>query len=513
MNPTGLAATSSAVPTARSLFKNILHGSGLYSIAQLLPTATSLLLVPITTRYLTRSDYGIQDLLSQVSMVISALLGWYFSLALGFFYFEAEPEGRHRVVGTTVIGSTMLGVIACLICYPAAGLLSSAVFPHLNAAPYLKLVFLMMPPSFAGDALLTWLRVANKPVMYVAACVMRAVTTVVCTIWFVGLLKMHVWGVLYSTTASFSLTVLLLGAYWLLQERVAFDLGLFWRIARYAMPLGLSGLAMFVLHFGDSFILPHFRPYDDLGIYRLAYKIAMLVSLVYGAFGTYWNAQVFNIMRREDADTVFARLFTYVMLVISYFSVALIAGARPTLHVIAGPAFQGAAALVPVLVIAYYLRSISEFMRSLFLAAGRPGLDAAAAWAGAAVCIGGYAALIPKFGIWGAAYATLIAFGALAVISIVWAYRVQPYRVEGARLAKVGIAWAAAVGAWALIPAASFSAQALSAGISLAVFPAVLGILRFVTPGELETARAGVQRASRVARSVLGTLRAQASTI
>ncbi len=489
-----MSSAEPAVPSAHSLFKNILHGSSLYSIAQLLPTLASLLLVPITTRFLTRADYGIQDLLSQVSVVLSALMGWYFSLALGYFYFDAEPSLRYRVVGTSVIGSTALGALACLICYPLAGLLNSAVFPHIAATPYLQLMFLLMPPTFACDALLTWLRVSNRPGFYVAACVVRAVITLACTVAFVGFMRLHIWGVLYSTTASLLITTALLGIHWLLSEGPAFNFELFIRIARYALPLGMSGLAMFILHFGDSFILPHFRPYDDLGVYRLAYKVAMLVSMIYGAFGTYWNAQVFQIMRRDDANTVFARLFTYVMLGISFSSLALIVCARPVLSKLAGPAFQDAAVLVPVLVIAYYLRSISEFMRSLFLAAGRPSLDAVTTWLGAAVCIGGYAALIPRFGVWGAAYATLIAFGVLAVIATVWAYRLRPYRVEGIRLAKIGAASAAAVGAWFLFRGTSFSILVLSAVTSLAAFPIALWLLRFPTPGELTMAYAGWQK-------------------
>jgi len=491
-----MSAAQGSEPSARSLFKSILQGSSLYSIAQVLPTATSLILVPVTTRFLTRADYGIQDLLSQVAIVLAALTGWYFSVALGYFYFQADPADRHRVVGTSVLGTTMLGLAACAICYPLAGTFSTAIFPHIPATAYLRLMFLLMPLSFASDSLLTWLRVVDRPGTYVAISALRAITTIVCTIWFVGILKLHIWGVLYSTTASLLLSTIVLGVLWLLSQRPAFDPALFVRIAKYAIPLGLSGIAMFIVHFGDSFILPHFRPYDDLGIYRLAYKIAMMISMIYGAFATYWGAQVFQVMRREDADTVFARLFTYVMLGISFCSLGIVVCARPALGKLAGPAFQDAWVLVPVLVAAYFVRCISEFMRSLFLAVGRPSLDAATTWIGAAVCLGGYAALIPKFGVWGAAYATLIAFGALAVVATVWTYRLRPYRVEGGRLAKIAVALGMSIAVWLLFRGwQSFGGLLLAATVALATFPAVLWVLRFPTPGELTLAYETFRRA------------------
>ena len=493
-----MASVQPDVPSTRSLFANIVKGSSLYSIVQILPPVVSLILVPITTRFLTKTDYGIQDLLSQVVMVVSALLGGYFGLSLGYFYYEAEPPARHKVVGTSVVGSLLLGSIACLVCFPFAGFLSRMVFPQIEAAPYLRLMFLLLPASFLLDALMSWLRVANQQAAYVLGSVLRAALTVICTVVFVAALKLHVWGVLYSTTIALMISAAVLGIYWLYSEGIAFDRVLFSRIARYAIPLGVSGMAMFILHFGDSFILPHYRSYDDLGLYRLAYKIAMLVSTIYGAFALYWNSQVFQIMRREDADVVFARVFTYVTLGTSFASLFLIVCARPALRQIAGRDFQDSAALVPILVIAYFLRSISEFMRALFLAEGKPGYEAATTWMGAVTCLACYALFIPRFGVWGAASATLGAFAVLLIISMVWTYRLRPYRLEGRRLAQIGIACALGGGAWLLLKGPSFGSLVLAAAVALALFPASLWLLRFPTPGELSTARSALQRGLRL---------------
>lgn len=492
-----MASVQSDPASSRSLFKHIAQGSGLYSIVQVLPPLVSLILVPITTRVLTRADYGVQDLLSQVIVVISMLLGAYLGTSLGYFYYEAEPARRKQVVGTSILGSLSLGLLAGVICFPFAGRISDLVFPQLSAAPYLRLLFVLLPASFLIDALLSWLRVANRPGVFVLGSILRAGLTVAATIFFLGFLKLHVWGVLYSTTVALLVTTAVLVIYWLLSEGPAFDRALFVRMLRFSFPLAMGGLAMFILHFGDSFVLPHFRPYGDLGLYRLAYKVAMLVSAAYGAFGMYWYAQVFQIMRRQDAHVVFARLITYVLLGVSYFSLCLIVCARPALRKIAGPAFQDCASLIPLLVIAYFLRSIGDFMRGLFLFEGRPGYDAILTWTGAAVCIGGYALLIPPYGVWGAEYATLAAFAILAIISIIWTYRLHPYRVEAARLVKIGIASAAASACWAMLRGPSFPRLLVAAAAALIAFPLLLWILRFPTPGEIETGREVIRRGRR----------------
>jgi O-antigen/teichoic acid export membrane protein len=282
--------------------------------------------------------------------------------------------------------------------------------------------------------------------------------------------------------------------------RPVFNFRIFIRMAKYAIPLGFGGIATFIINVGDRFFLPHYRPLADLGTYVLAYKIGMLMSFIYGSFAAYWSAQVFHIMRRDDSDRVFARMFTYVILALSSSAVGLIVCARPALRIMVAPAFQSAAALVPVIVLAYYVRSVGDFLRSLFLVAGRPGYDAVTNWLGSLVCLASYCLLIPKFGIWGAAYATVIAFSVITAISAAWVYRIWPYRVEAGRLAKVGVALAAAILPSMAAPVSSLVAQIGLAAASLAVFPAVLWILRFPTPGEVDHGLAALRSTVRRVR-------------
>ena len=492
-----------------SLFGEILRSSSLYSLAFFAPTVAGMLLLPVTTRGLTRADYAITDLLTQVSSVLTILLGMNFSAALGYFYFAAQPgEPRRLVVGTSILGSAALGAAAWIFCWPFTSVMSRLVFPGVDAGPYLHMVFFFMLPGFALEALSSWLRVENRATMLVAVSLFRVAATIVGTVALVGLLRMRVWGVINTTVASAVLTLLVLLFFWLrTMGWPAFDGRLFLRMLRFALPLGLGMMAMFVLNFGDRFILPHYRPLADLGLYTLAYKIGMLLSAVYGSFHVYWSAQMFQIMKREDAETVFPRVFTYVILSISFCALALIVCARPTLRILAAPTYQGAAPLVPLIVVAYYFRSVGEFVRGLFLVAGRPGCDAICNWMGAAICLAGYLLLIPRYGIWGAAIATALAFAAIGAVSVLWSYRVAPYRVEPRRLVKIGIAMAVAITPYCLLRATSLPAQFGSAVLSLALFALVLWLSRFPTPVELKAGRAALGKLFQAGRKRGGMLR------
>lgn len=266
-------------------------------------------------------------------------------------------------------------------------------------------------------------------------------------------------------------------------------------MAKFSAPIGVGGLAMFCTNFGDRLILPRYVSMADVGLYSLAYKIGMLASLAYGSFHTYWGSQIFGIMKRDDADAMFARLLTYVFGGIGLTCLGLIVFAKPAIHLLAHRDYSAAAALVPIIATAYGIRSLGDFFRSRYYLAGHPGYDAIANWLGAGLCLGGYLLWIPRFGVWGAASATVVAFCMVLAVTLVWTFRLRPYLVEPWRLAKIALALTAMLGAFVALPVASLAGQIAFGTLLVAGYPGLLWLFGFPTPAEREAVRMAIRRA------------------
>jgi O-antigen/teichoic acid export membrane protein len=81
--------------------------------------------------------------------------------------------------------------------------------------------------------------------------------------------------------------------------------------------------------------------------------------------------------------------------------------------------------LLPVLVFGYFLREVGDFFNSMLLIGIGSGLVGRIALAGAVLNMALNAALIPHFGIWGAAWATFGTWAAYCAIAWVFAWRVH----------------------------------------------------------------------------------------
>jgi O-antigen/teichoic acid export membrane protein len=471
-----------------SAFRALLKGTALYSVALFgQRLATIFLLLPFNSRLLSKSDFGVLELIEQVMMVVSILLASQIA-ALGYFYFEKDDQkARDGVAATTMIGSGILGGAAGLVGLLFVNPIIRLVFGEkADMGLALAICFVCMGFSFVVEAVLGWVRIVDRPVIYGVATLIRTGVVVFATLLLVAWFRLGVLGVIISSNLAIVCTAIFLSIYFFRRVRVSFDRRLFFRMMRFALPMIAGSIAMFVLHFGDRFILPHYRTFSELGVYGVAYKIGMVISFAYGSFHVYWAAKVFEFVRRDDANIFVPRVATYLIVALSFGTLALIVFCRPVVYILTTSKFEEAAYLAPILICAYYVRSIAEFFRCFFLVEGKPGYESACSWIGAVTCLAAYFLLIPPYGMWGAAIATAIAFAVMAAVSIVWSTRLRHYAWETRRIFKVVLILTVLVAFHLYLPALPVTWEIVRGSVFVAAFPILIWVLRVPLAGEIK---------------------------
>jgi O-antigen/teichoic acid export membrane protein len=475
--------------SSRQLFRRLLTSTGLYGIAIIAQRLASIVLIPVNTRFLSPSDFGILDLIEQTGMLASVLLGANFSQALSYFYFQQKTaEDRDNVVATTLAGSLVLTAAGSALAALAALQFGAWLAPDPRLPAYLACSLGLLPIYAVLEGLFAWTRAVDRPSLFLTGSLLRLATSVITTIALVALFHWGVLGVLASSAIASLLVVTILGTVWWRQaagRRIRRE----WirPMLAFALPTGLGWIALFVINFGDRFLLPQYRPLSELGLYALSYKIGMLVSVVHGTFHTYWYTQSYSILKRDDARPVFARLVTHLLVVLLWVALTLSVGAHSVLRVLSQPAFHGAATLVPLIAFTYVIRAMGDHFRMILLSQGRTGLEAWFLSIGAVICAAGYLVAIPRYGAPGAVVATLVSFLVIGILSIVWAYRFWPYYLETNRIIKAIVIAALLLGVYYLVPVQGpvLWEAAWATALSLA-YPVLLWVAAFPSPAERE---------------------------
>jgi O-antigen/teichoic acid export membrane protein len=258
--------------------------------------------------------------------------------------------------------------------------------------------------------------------------------TVAVTYTFVVVFRARVSGLLWSAVISSIVMAIALTVSYILRKPGAFVPALFRQMLAFSMPLGLSGIALLIVHSGDRFFLQRYGDLNALGIYGLAYKLGMMISYLQASFGTYWTANMYKVLDGEGTQKIFERINTYQMLATTYGALIVIAFSSPFLHLAGRPQFAACLPYGPFIAAAYVVRSQGDYLRMSLWVDRRVGLDASLNWAGALFCLAAYALLIPRWTLWGAIAATFLTFSFVLVIAYRKARQLREFRLEYQRL-------------------------------------------------------------------------------
>jgi O-antigen/teichoic acid export membrane protein len=471
------------------MFKSALRGSVVFAIPLFAARIASILLLPIYTRYLSTADYGILELLDLTLFVYSNLFGLQQSSAV-FYYLSKEPKSASRVLSTAFAGTLLLGAISCTLGIAAAPWISIAIFQSPQYSFALRLYFVSMAFSLFLEAGMTRVRAEEKLGIWNAAQLVRMGIQAALAVVFLAGLRLGYFSILWASLIATAVVGIWLAAGFYRRNAVVFDTKLFYGMIRYSLPLSMGSIAMLFIHYGDRFFLQRFVSLDQIGIYALAYKIGMLTYMVHTPFVTYWSQAMYTLKSEADGKALYVQLTTYLILALTAVGALIVAFNRPILAILSAPAFHSSAVYIPYITLAYIIRSIGDHLRTVFYTEARTGTSTKVTFVGAVTCLIGYSTLIPRFGVWGAVIATLIAFTIMGIYCFVEAQKVSYHRFEYGRLLKIAVAALAVCvpAMWTHLP--HFWAQCGASAAYMLLMPAVLYMTGFVTAKEKITLRA-----------------------
>ena len=452
-----------------------------YALPRLLSRGAALLLLPVYTRVLTPAELG-------VAMVVLALG------SLGSLVVTPGIEGtyvrwtsqRPAAGGAGTLLRLHLGLLALGVGVLLAGArpISALLLPGIPSWPfYYVIVATLALTSLEAPLRAGWRAEhrADKVARLDAADLVISTGTILA-----ALLILH-WGPISLLLGDLAASVVLLPLYVrpvVSRLRDGWDGQAFARIAPIALvglPLSLSG---YVLSSLDRVILHRYAGPGAVGLYAAAFQIGAAIMAVTITLNKEWQPLIFQLAGRtgDQAETL-QRLWTRSLCLFFLFGSLISCFSVEIVRWWLGPQYAASAPVIPWVALMCMLRIARSFLTNLSLAVGKTGDLTVESLCSIAVFAAANVALVPVFGIQGAAWAGVVTYAAGAVFLFTRSWNV--FHVDRRLTAWIAVVLGAIVLGWTM----GGTVVTKAAGIVMVVLVAYEAVVYWRFLGTLAPAR------------------------
>jgi O-antigen/teichoic acid export membrane protein len=483
--------------------KKLAGETAIYGMSSIVGRFLNWWLVPYHSRIFLPEEYGVvTNLYSYIAFLLVILT---FGMETGFFRFANKDKAvSDKIYSTSAIslfGSSLIFVlIAFLFSGNFAGFLD---YP--NSKAYVQWLAVIVALDAATSIPFAHLRLKGKAVRFASLKMVNIFFNIFFNLFFLSvcpyILKSNPdsflqyiyhreFGVGYVFVSNLLASVITLVM--LIPEirkiKPVFDGRLFREMFWYSFPILLVGITGMINQNIDKILIPelipaHLKPMEQLGIYGANYKLAVLMNMFIQAFRYSFEPFFFSHQKNSDSRLIYAQVMKYFVV----FGLLIFLGITlfiDVFKIVIGPEYHSGLKVVPAVLMANLFLGIYFNLSLWYKLSDKTWMGALIGGIGAILTIGFNIWLIPLMGYMGSAYAVLICFVLMTVISYVIGQKY--YRVDY-DLKRMLVYFLAAIGLYLLSGVIIIDSVLVRYFLNISLFVSFFVIVFLVDKKELQS--------------------------
>lgn len=487
------------------LLQRLLKTTAAYQVGDVVSKLFAVVLLPIYTRHVFPSQYGVAELLMTAIVLASILIRLGIGEAFVRYHYADEDQERRdalvrRATGFLLVATTLAAIPLAVFAAP----LSQLIIDQRDPAVF-RIAVLGLWTFTNLELAMSLLRVDERVRAYMVTTLSNVFLTVALTIVLVVVKHEQARGLLLGNYGAS--TVVLLGLWLSMASRLMPRRGgaahprlqQLRYMLRFGLPTVPADASVYALNLVDRYYLFHVYGAATAGIYSAAVKLAGVTAFVARAFQYSWPPLAYSIEDDAEASRFYALVATYYLAVTGWLVAGLLLLSRWFTRLLTGPRYFEAYTAVPWLALGWALYGLYVIF---VVIAGRAGVmtrNFPAAAAGLAFNVLLLLALTPSLGIAGAGLALAGAYVVMLIVMRLLTRRLFHVAFEWRRIAQLALVLGGLAGAGELLLPTSGAVGFLTRALLALALPLVLGLTGFYRPEERALARtlAGRVRAAR----------------
>ncbi len=392
--------------------KKFVKHTGIYAVGNIARQLTGFLMLPIYTRFLSPTDYGIIGLLIFSLNLVEIVFGAKLVQAIPKFYHgESDTSERMHIISTAWI----VTVSACLVTTIVVMLNSTSIalllFDSVAFSTVVMLYSINLVTLGIENYGLIYIRIQEKPVLFVSLGIAKLILQLSLNIWLVVFEQMGVLGVVISSVSASSAFAILLCIYTLRNTGFKFKKEKAIELIKFSWPLWLAGFAGLYIGSSNSYYLKELDSLGAVGLFVLAAKLSqILVLVVWTPINQYWQVERFKHYK-ADAPTppIYRNMHKTICVLLVLGAFCVIVFSKPIIIYMSDIKFHSSYQAVMWLVLADLINCSTMFLNFSFHATSNTKIIRNNNYLTALAVTVFYFLLIPELGFVGAALALCLA--------------------------------------------------------------------------------------------------------
>ena len=418
--------------------------TAIYGLPSIIGRLLNYLLVPLHTGKFLTSEYGvITEMYAYVAFLVVILT---YGMETAYFRFQSKEGVEHKSVFSTILISLLFSTTAFIFLATFFSIDIATFLNYPDNSEYVVWFAFIVGLDAISSIPMARLRVENKAFRF-ATINMLSIFVNIGLNWFwisycfnkynagesnflvenffspeIGIGYVFIAN-LFASIIKFVLLTPIIA-----KVKLVFKKSLMKEMLIYGSPLLLSSIAIIINENADKILLKWLL-LDELGLKKSAavvgvyggcYKLSIIISLFIQAFRYAAEPFFFSQEREKDAKEIYAKIMKYFVIVCAIIFLGVMLYIDVLKHFLAKEEYWEGLHIVPILLFANIFLGIFYNLSVWYKLNGKTMYGAYIAGFGAIITIVLNVILIPKVGYIGSAWATLICYASMVVISYLY---------------------------------------------------------------------------------------------
>ncbi|MGE5363137.1 MAG: lipopolysaccharide biosynthesis protein [Bacteroidota bacterium] len=430
----------------RDKLRQLSKDTAVYGISTILSRFLTFILVPFYSHMLGKADNGIIGAIYAYIAFLNILYLYGMDTAYLKYASIYMQEKKKDVFSSPFLSVVFSSAVISMLFYVFRGPVNE-VFQLPDRYSYiLNYIVLILFFDALSAVPFAYLRIVRKAKKFALIKTINILINVVLNIVLLRMMKMGIEAVFIANLAASVITMMLLLPDILENFHLRIDKDLFRLMLKFGMPYLPASLASMVIQVIDRPILLRLTDDATVGLYQINYKLGIFMMLFVSMFQYAWQPFFLHNAKESNAKEIFSRVLTWfvlagstVLVMLSLFIEDLVKASILNVTLIDSRYWSGLS-IVPVILAGYLFNGIYVNLTAGILIQEKTKYIPYVTALGAIVNIAVNFALIPVWGITGAAMATFLSYVFMAAGLYLVSRHFYPIDYEYGKLLKILIA-------------------------------------------------------------------------